>query len=110
VLPTALIIGAATDQLASPTALALAPFAVAVTIGGYVVGFLFQIAALVRLSAVAAGIAYCIEPVVSALASTVVLGETLGPVQIFGGALVLAAIVANILSERSPAAPRVPTD
>jgi drug/metabolite transporter (DMT)-like permease len=110
VLPTALVIGAVTDQLASPAALALAPFAVAMTIGGYVVGFLFQIAALVRLSAAAAGIAYCVEPVVSALASTVVLGETLGPVQIFGGALVLAAIVANILFERNPAAPRVPRD
>jgi len=110
VLPTALVIGAVTDQLASPTALALAPVAVAMTIGGYVVGFLFQIAALVRLSAAAAGIAYCIEPVVSALASTVVLGETLGPVQILGGALVLAAIVANILLERKTAAPLVPVD
>jgi drug/metabolite transporter (DMT)-like permease len=110
VLPTALAVGAVTGQLASPAALALAPFAAAVTIGGYLIGFLFQIAALARLSAVAAGIAYCIEPVVSAVASTFVLGETLNPIQILGGALVMAAIVANILSERKSAAPLVPTD
>jgi drug/metabolite transporter (DMT)-like permease len=110
VLPTALIVGAAMDQLASPATLALAPLAVALTIGGYLVGFLFQLAALVRISAAAAGIAYCVEPVVSAVASTFVLGETLGPVQIFGSTLVLVAIVANILLERQPAAPVVSTD
>jgi drug/metabolite transporter (DMT)-like permease len=64
----------------------------------------------VRISAAAAGIAYCVEPVVSAVASTFVLGETLGPVQIFGSTLVLVAIVANILLERQPAAPVVSTD
>ena len=97
-LPTALLVGAATDQLASPTTLALAPWAVALTIGGYLVGFLLQVAALARISAAAAGIAYCIEPVVTAVASVFVLGETLGPVQIVGGTLVLAAIVANMMS------------
>jgi drug/metabolite transporter (DMT)-like permease len=110
VLPTALVVGAATDQLAWPTALGLAPLAVFLTIGGYILGFLLQVVALARLSAVAAGIAYCIEPVVSAVASTFVLGETIGPIQILGGTLVLAAILANILSERQTAAPLVPTD
>ncbi|KAB0264705.1 DMT family transporter [Microvirga brassicacearum] len=110
VLPTALAVGAMSGQLASPAAFALAPFAIAMTIGGYLVGFVFQIAALGRISAVAAGIAYCVEPVVSAVASTLVLGETLTPIQIVGGALVLAAIMANILSERQHAASLVPTD
>ncbi|SRR6478735_1227539 len=110
VLPTALMVGAATDQLASPTTLALAPWAVALTIGGYLVGFLLQVAALARISAAAAGIAYCIEPVVTAVASVFVLGQTLGPVQIVGGTLVLAAIVANMMLERQPAALLVPTD
>lgn len=110
VLPTAILAGAATGQLTSPAALALAPFGVAMTIGGYVVGFLFQIVALGRISAVAAGIIYCIEPVVSTVASTVVLGERIVPVQAVGGALVLTAIVTNILLERRRAAPVVPMD
>ncbi|MBZ6075850.1 DMT family transporter [Microvirga puerhi] len=110
VLPTAVLAGAATGQLTSPTVLALAPFGVIMTVGGYVIGFLFQIVALGRISAVAAGIVYCIEPVVSAITSTIVLGERIGPVQALGGCLVLAAIVTNILLERSRAAPIVPTD
>lgn len=110
VLPTAILAGAVTGQLTSPAALALAPLGVAMTIGGYVVGFLFQIVALGRISAVAAGIIYCIEPVVSTVASTFVLGERIVPVQAVGGALVLAAIVTNILLERRHAAPVVPMD
>ncbi|WP_210493111.1 DMT family transporter [Microvirga antarctica] len=110
VLPTALAVGMLTDSLVSPRMLAFAPLAVAMTIGGYLLGFLLQVAALGRLSAATAGIAYCIEPVVSAVASTLVLAETLTPVQILGGSLVLCAIVTNIISERRPAAPLVPTD
>jgi drug/metabolite transporter (DMT)-like permease len=110
VLPTALLVGAATGQLASPAVLALSPVAVAVTVGGYVVGFLFQLVALSRITATAAGIAYCIEPVVSSATATIVVGETVGATQALGGALVLAAIVANIVSERPRAVPLVPAD
>ncbi|MGO4571898.1 DMT family transporter [Microvirga sp. 2TAF3] len=110
VLPTALLVSVFTGQLATPAVLALAPFAVAMTVGGYVLGFLFQIVALGRISATAAGIIYCIEPVVSAVTSIFVLGESINPLQAVGGALVLAAIVANILLERPRAAPLVPTD
>jgi len=110
VLPAAILAGAMTGQMASPATLVLAPSAVAITIAGYVIGFLFQIVALGRISAVAAGIIYCIEPVVSTVASTFVLGESIGPVQALGGGLVLAAIVTNILLERSRTAPVVPTD
>ena len=67
------------------------------TIGGYVLGFLLQFLALGRITAVAAGIVYCTEPVVAALSSALILGETLSPLQIAGGALVLAAIMANVL-------------
>ncbi|MCB8818968.1 DMT family transporter [Microvirga rosea] len=110
VLPTAILVGFATGQLTSPAALTLAPFAVAMTVGGYVLGFLLQIVALGRISAVAAGIVYCVEPVVSTVTSTLVLGERVGPLQALGGALVLGAIVTNILLERSRTAPVVPTD
>ena len=58
-----------------------------------------QFAALTRISAVAAGIAYCAEPVVAALAAPFILGESLTPIQILGGMLVIAAIVANVVLE-----------
>jgi drug/metabolite transporter (DMT)-like permease len=97
VLPAAALIGAASGSLAPPSSLLLAPFAVAMMVAGYVFGFVLQFLALGRISAAAAGIAFCAEPVVAALSSTVILGETLAPVQFLGGALVLAAIVLNVL-------------
>ncbi|WP_198411743.1 DMT family transporter [Microvirga flavescens] len=110
VLPTALLVGALTGQLESPAILAIAPFAVFMTIGGYVIGFIFQMLALARISAAAAGIAYCIEPVVSALASVMVLGERLSSLQIGGGVLVLFAVVTNVYLESRRSTPLVPTD
>ncbi|MGO4707065.1 DMT family transporter [Microvirga sp. 2MCAF38] len=110
VLPTALLVGAMTGQLEAPAILAIAPFAVFMTIGGYVIGFVFQMLALARISAAAAGIAYCIEPVVSALSSVLVLGERLSSLQIAGGVLVLIAVVTNVLLERKRSTPLVPTD
>jgi drug/metabolite transporter (DMT)-like permease len=110
VLPTAALISLAAGQLAPPSTLALAPFAVAMTIGGYIVGFVLQFLALGRITAVAAGIIYCAEPVVAALSSALILNETLAPLQIAGGTLVLAAIMANVLLEqrRLKDAPLVP--
>jgi drug/metabolite transporter (DMT)-like permease len=108
VLPTSVVIGWAAGQLGPPSSLALAPYAIAMTIGGYVVGFMLQFLALGRITAVAAGIIYCAEPVVAAVSSAVILGETFTIVQVAGGALVLLAIVTNVTLEqrrmrRSPA-------
>jgi drug/metabolite transporter (DMT)-like permease len=103
VLPTATLIALLSDSLAGPGALAAAPYPVAITIAGYLLGFVLQFMALGRISAVVAGIVYCAEPVVAALSSTVILGEVLSPLQYAGGALVLAAIVANILASHRPA-------
>ncbi len=110
VLPTATLIGLVTGQLASPATLAAAPFAVAMTIMGYILGFMLQFLALGRITAVAAGIIYCTEPVVAAVSSSLILGETLSPVQLMGGILVLSAIVANVLLDQRRAnnAPIVP--
>jgi drug/metabolite transporter (DMT)-like permease len=100
VLPIAGAIGLVAGELAPPSALALASYAVAMTIAGYILGFVMQFLALGRISAVVAGIIYCAEPVVAALSSTVILGETLGATQLAGGALVLGAIVANVILEQ----------
>jgi drug/metabolite transporter (DMT)-like permease len=72
---------------------------VGITIACYVVGFLMQLASLVRASAVAIGLAFCLEPVVAAVTSVAILGERLSVVQIGGGLVVLAAIVANVLAD-----------
>lgn len=97
VLPVTAVIGLFTGTLGGPDALLLAPLAVALTALGYVGGFLLQLVALARSSAVVAGIAYCLEPVVAALGSVALLGETLSVMQLAGGALVLAAIVTNVI-------------
>jgi drug/metabolite transporter (DMT)-like permease len=111
VLPAAALTGAAMGTLAPPSALALAPLAVAATVGGYVFGFVLQLMALSRISAVVAGVAYCAEPVVAALSSTVILDEPLSALQLLGGALVICAIVLNVVvaSRRSTDA-LVPAD
>jgi drug/metabolite transporter (DMT)-like permease len=100
VLPTAALIGVVTGQLSPPSALAAAPYAVGMTIGGYIVGFMLQLLALGRITAVAAGIIYCTEPVIAAVSSAMLLGETLTPLQMTGGVLVLSAIVANVVLEQ----------
>ena len=74
------------------------------TIGGFVFGFGFQILALARISASVAGLAFCLEPVVAALTSAIVLGERLAPIQYLGGMIVIAAIIATVFAERSKAA------
>jgi drug/metabolite transporter (DMT)-like permease len=98
-LPVAALIGAAAGNLAPPSALALAPLAVAATVAGYVVGFVLQLMALSRITAVVAGVAYCAEPVVAALSSTVILGEPLSDIQLLGGGLVIGAILLNVVIE-----------
>jgi drug/metabolite transporter (DMT)-like permease len=99
VLPVAALIGAAVGALAPPAALALAPLAVAATVAGYVVGFVLQLMALSRITAVVAGVAYCAEPVIAALSSTVILDEPLSAIQLLGGGLVLCAILLNVVIE-----------
>ena len=102
VLPAVAGIALASGTLNPPASLALAPVAVTLTVAGYVIGFLLQMAALARTSASVVGIAFCLEPVVAAATAALALGERLGPVQLAGGALVLAALALN---GRRPATP-----
>jgi drug/metabolite transporter (DMT)-like permease len=104
ILPVTFVIGLATTSLHGPENLTLAPLAVAMTVGGYVFGFVLQFLALARISALVAGIVYCLEPVIAALTSTLVLGEGLAGIQFVGGALVLAAILLNVVLDQPRAA------
>ena len=89
-----------------PQALALAPLAVAVTIGGYLIGFLLQLLALARVAPGPAALAFCAEPVFAVAIAAVVLGERLGSLQYAGGALVVArASSTNVILEQKRAPP-----
>jgi drug/metabolite transporter (DMT)-like permease len=100
VLPAAALIGLATAGLVPPTALAADPLSVGIVIGAYVTGFVLQLLALARIPAVMAGIAYCLEPVAAVATSTLILREGISPMQMLGGVLVLAAIIANVIREQ----------
>jgi drug/metabolite transporter (DMT)-like permease len=100
VLPIVIVAAILSGGLQPASAALLAPMAMALNIGGYLVGFVLHMLSLVRIRAVVAGLAFCLEPVVAALTSAVVLDERLSPVQYGGGACVIAAIVANVLAER----------
>jgi drug/metabolite transporter (DMT)-like permease len=54
---------------------------------------------LTRISAVVAGLTFCLEPVVAAITSAIVLDERLGVTQYAGGALVIGAIMLNVWLE-----------
>jgi drug/metabolite transporter (DMT)-like permease len=98
VLPVTVAVAAAAGHMSPPSALSLAPLAVAATALGYAIGFLFQILSLERISALTAGIVYCIEPVVAALGATIILGESFGGWQWIGGAFVLTAVCTTALT------------
>ena len=72
---------------------------IALTIGGFLLGFVSQIIALTRISAVVAGLTFCLEPVVAAITSAIVLDERLGVTQYAGGTLVIGAIMLNVWLE-----------
>lgn len=101
ILPVTLAIVALTGSFQPPHAFLLAPLAVAVTYGGYLVGFVLQILALARIAPGPAGLAFCAEPIFAVVIAAVVLGERLGALQYAGGALVIAALAANVILEQT---------
>lgn len=100
ILPVTVAILAIAGGFLPPGALLLAPWAVAITIGCYLVGFLLQVLALARIAPGPAGLAFCAEPVFAVAIAGLVLGERLGPLQYAGGGLVVAAIMTNVILEQ----------
>lgn len=98
-LPFTLVIAMVAGGMKPPSILMNAPVATGLTIGGFMLGFLFQMLALNRIPASAAGLAFCAEPVVAAVTSVFVLGERLGAIEYAGGALVISAIMLNVIFE-----------
>ena len=100
ILPIGIAVSVATTGWPTPGLIAAAPWAIAITIAGYVVGIVLQMAALERIGAALAGLIFCLEPVISALGSIFWLGERLSAVQIVGGLLVVGAVATTILTAR----------
>lgn len=101
ILPVTALVLLVTGGFLPPQTFMLAPIAVAITYGGYVVGFLFQILALARIAPGPAGLAFCAEPVFAVIIAAFVLAERLGPLQYAGCALVIAAIATNVILEQT---------
>jgi drug/metabolite transporter (DMT)-like permease len=78
-----------------PAIFAAAPVAVAVTLGAYIISIALQLLSLARISAAAAGLTFCAEPLFASLFAALILGERLVALQYLGGLLVLAAIALN---------------
>lgn len=101
ILPVTALVLLVTGGFLPPQTFLLAPIAVAVTYGGYVIGFLFQILALARIAPGPAGLAFCAEPVFAVIIAAFVLAERLGALQYAGCALVIAAIAINVILEQT---------
>lgn len=99
VLPGALFVVALIGGFPEGGIMLAATVPIALTIGGFLLGFVSQIIALTRISAVVAGLTFCLEPVVAAITSAIVLDERLGVTQYTGGALVIGAIMLNVWLE-----------
>jgi drug/metabolite transporter (DMT)-like permease len=79
-----------------------------VGLGGTMIPFLATMAAVERASAGVVGVVTSIEPVVAAVTAWILLSQTLTPVQVIGGFLVVAAVA--FVQKRGVAEVEVPFD
>mgnify|MGYP006292271553 CR=1 FL=1 len=100
VLPGAVAAMIATGGVFSIETQITAAIPIWLTIGGFVLGFVFQLLALARISATVAGLVFCLEPVIAAITSAIVLGERLQTLQYIGGCLVILSIALTMVVER----------
>jgi drug/metabolite transporter (DMT)-like permease len=76
----------------------------AIGVGSTLLPFSFFYAGLERLRAEEAGVLATLEPVIAVFSAAAFLGEVLGPMQLGGAALVLAATMLSALQAQEPAA------
>jgi drug/metabolite transporter (DMT)-like permease len=100
ILPVTLIILGFSGGFQPLSALTAAPWAVAITLIGFLFGFVLQMLALVRIAPGSAGIAFCAEPLFAAAVAAIVLGEKIGLLQYGGALVVIGAILANVYLEQ----------
>ncbi len=96
-LPLGLAFAWVTGGLSPPEHLATGILPLAITVGGYFLGFLFQILAASRISAASAGLLFLFEPVVAIVTAALVLGEHITPMQGAGMAMIIGALAFDML-------------
>jgi drug/metabolite transporter (DMT)-like permease len=100
ILPVTLLILGLTGGFQPPSAFMAAPAAVAITLIGFLIGFVLQMLALVRITPGSAGIAFCAEPLFAAAVAAIILGEKISLLQYAGAMVVIGAIIANVYLEQ----------
>lgn len=76
-------------------------------LGSTILAYLLQNTAMRHLPATFASLAFCTEPIFTALFSYILLGERLGPLNMAGAAIVLAIVViASVRKEEEPWTPK----
>lgn len=95
--PLALIFALANGGPAPASVFAIAPFAIAATMLGYLAGYLLQMMASARLSPSRISLIFLFEPVMAILVAWLLLGETLSGFQLAGVGLILTALAAEVM-------------
>lgn len=103
-VPISLAVAMLNGGLVPLSTFANAPVAISITMGAYAIAFFFQLAASRRISPSRVGLLFLFEPVTAILIAGIVLGETLAPLQLFGVALILSALGAEVLLDAPPVA------
>jgi drug/metabolite transporter (DMT)-like permease len=104
-IPIALAACLLSGKLEPPAVLVAAGWPAGMHIALFVLAFGFHLLAARLTLPAALGLVFCAEPVASILLATPLLGESLTPTQLYGGALVLIAVMASVLVEsRKPVA------
>ena len=102
--PLAFLFAFAQGGLKGFAAFSIAPIAIALAMGAYAIAYGMQLAAAQRISPARAGLLFLFEPVMAVGVAWLMLGETLGPVQMAGLVLILLALAAEIGLDRPPGA------
>ena len=102
ILPIALVVLFATGAPAPLANFYAAALPLFCTVIGYLIGVALQFRGLGRSTAAAAGLIYCLEPIVAVSFAAWLLGERLSAPQYAGGALVLMAIGVSMLGASKP--------
>jgi drug/metabolite transporter (DMT)-like permease len=100
ILPVTLVILGLAGGFQPPSAFMAAPLAVAITLVGFLIGFVLQMLALTRIAPGSAGIAFCAEPLFAAAVAATVLGERIALLQYVGALVVIGAIITNVVLEQ----------
>lgn len=109
-LPIALAFALVSGGPVPPSTILEAPFAIGISISAFAIAFVLQLMAAQRISPSRIALLFLFEPVTSIVMAGLVLGETLGGIQIAGVGLILVALAGEVLLDARPAPVPEPAD